>query len=176
MLPRAIPEATVRKQEIDLFRFVSRATAAEILAVLPDLPVEAVTPKPGRGRKCSRIPWDTLVRLNAVLAPERPLAPGPSYRQDRRKRVAVLAQRYRSGYALWHPEDIVYLDAASYVGEQLYRVIYRLADYKRAGCPAEDVDSAPLANGSEAVGNCHLRGADPGHVAGSVPGPQRRGA
>lgn len=146
-----LPRKKKKRPEIDVIKFVSKADPQLLRQTFPELSDDELQPA------FADLPaFDTLLAINSVLAPPRPLAPKPNYATSSKKRVKCLAWRRKHGYALFHPGDLVYLERTSDLGEALERMVYTLSDYHQ--CAGEDdAEHEPKKNGAEVLGQQRLR-------------------
>ena len=145
------PRKKKKRPEIDVMRFLVRADPKLLRSAFPEFSEDDLQPV------FADLPsFDTILAVNCVLSPPRPLAPKPNFSTSSKKRVKCLAWRRQHGFALFHPGDLVYLERTSDLGEALERMVYTLSDYHQ--CAGEgDAEHEPKKNGAEVLGQQRLR-------------------
>lgn len=136
-------DALRRFSRADLDAFMAgEATHPEVKAVAcecGDFPELKPCPKCGMEPAFSQVnavrpqdvPFDELATLGAFMNPDPPCAKLSSPVLTRESRAVVLAQRYRAGVSLWHPDDLINSDMEEEINARYSRLVHRL----RNGAP-----------------------------------------
>ena len=98
-----------------------------------------------------------LMRLEELLFEQPPLPKKIDKSMTREARAVVLAMRHHAKESLWHPADRAHEDITGEVLDRVERLAWTRSGFKKAGCPKEELDAPPPANGDVVAGKLRKR-------------------